>query len=354
MQKVILTTIIIILVGVLTLLAVFYFEDGKAGQVIKKITGDQVSLISKFSSNAVGSRKGIIRLSNDGVSTYGIVPDKKNVAFFDRNGVFKIVNFTGDFKFKGEGSFTDNIIGGVWAKAKMEAIVTTINSDGVQRTFYDYLNGKTKILSKNIQDISFSKDGERIVYGFFDEITYEGNISTSRTDGSSFIVLFKTRLSNMEINWPQNDLISFYKKTLNKSERVDLFKINNKGEELEKILTAKKSLRVTWAPDGKSFIYSVYDNDKNHLYYKFLESSDEQRLDVNTSADQCTWSRTNTNIICFVDSSFYKINVLDGSKDKIHNLGGDSDIKNLELNSSEDFLFFINNNDGQLYSLPLE
>ncbi len=350
-QKVVLITVIVILVGTLTLLAVFYFGGNDTKQTIKDLAGDQVSLISRFTDTIKEPGKTLTRISSDGVSTYGIVPNGRKVAFFDSNGIFKIADLIGNLDYEGESTLANNIRDGVWSLTEMKAIITTVSSDGVRRVFYDYRNGEVDSINDGIQDIVFSRDGKRIAYNFFDEATYEGNISISKADGSAYVMLLKTRLLDAQVDWPKDDLITFYKRSSNPKERVELFKMNNKGEELEKILTDKLLLRVLWAPDGKSLIYSENTDDQNHLYYKFIESGEERDLDINVMADQCAWSKTNIDIICFDNNRFYKINVLDNSKKEVYKLHGEADVKNLTITPTEDYLLFINN--GQLYSLPL-
>jgi len=350
-QRIILITIIVILTGALTLLAVFYFSDDNTKQVIKDIAGNQVSLISKFSNTATDSKKALVRISDNGASTYGVLPDNNRIAFFDNNGAFNIATLEGDSILEGTIPLTSNIRDGIWSPTKLEAILTAVNTSGVQRILYDYQNGSISSIDDDIQDIAFSQDGEYIVYNFFDTATYEGNISISRTDGSSHVMLFKTRLPEVQVDWPTDKLISFYKKSSNNRERVELFKMTDRGENLEKILTDKYLLRVLWSPDGKSLIYSENDDDKNHLYYKFIQNNEEINLEMNVSAEQCAWSNTNVDIICFNDGHFYKINVLDGSKEKIYRIGGSPDIKKLTITLSGKYLLFINN--GQLYSLAL-
>jgi dipeptidyl aminopeptidase/acylaminoacyl peptidase len=350
-QRIILIAIIVILTGALTLLTVFYFSDDDTKQTIKDIAGDQVSLISKFSNTVTESKNTLTRISDNGAPTYGVLPDGNRIAFFDNDGAFNIATLEGDSILEGTVPLASNIRNAVWSPTELEAIITSVSSNGVQKIFYDYRNGKINSIDSDIQDIAFSQDGKYIVYNFFDTDTYEGNISLSRTDGTSYVMLFKTRLPDVKIDWPTDDLVTFYKRSSNDRERVELFRMTDRGEDLEKILTDKYLLRVLWAPDGKSLIYSDKSDDRNHLYYKFMKNSDETNLEMNVSAEQCAWSNTNVNIICFDDGHFYKINVLDGSKEKIYRIGGSSDVKKLTVTSSGEYLLFINN--GQLYSLSL-
>jgi len=353
-QKGVLITIILILIVAVALLASFYLGDDETKQVIKDLAEGQASLISRFTDTTSDELQNkVVRLSDDSIVTYGIVPDNKNIAFFDENGSFNIVDYIGNVIFEGEGPQIANVRSGVWSPTKMEVIITAIDPSGVRKIFYDYQNGRLEYIDSDIQNLAFSQDGERIVYNFFDKNMYVGNISISRANGSSHVSIFKTRLSDILLDWPKEDLITFYKKSLNPRENVELFRIDNKGEGLEKILPDKKSLKVLWAPDGKSLIYSESDEDQDYLYYKFMEDGKERDLEINITVDKCAWSNTNVNIICFYDNSFYKISVLDGSRKKVYSLRGDADVKNLKFTPSGEYLLYIDNNNGYLYSLVL-
>ncbi|MDX1427281.1 MAG: hypothetical protein R3206_05595 [Salegentibacter mishustinae] len=353
MQKFILVTVIIILVSVLALLTVFYLDKDGAKQVLETIGDTQTSLISKFQSSKDGSTiNNLIRISDEGASTYTVTPGGKELVYFDRNGVFKIVDFVGNFSFKGENPFAENVAEGVWAKNKLEGIVTTIESDGIRKLLYDYLNGRTSVLNNSIQNVDYSPDGERIVYSFFDKETYEGNISIARSDGTGFVNIFKTRLPDIDLDWVKDDLITFYKKTSG-DDLVSLFKIDNKGEGFENILNSKAGLRVLWAPDGKSMVYSIRVNDSYGLHYREYESGVDAKLNLSVSAEKCVWSKSNIHVICFEEETFYKVNVVDGSKDKIYSLADGVKAYDLRLSPQEDYLFFISTKDGQLYSLSI-
>jgi len=351
MQRFLLITIIFILSGILIYLAFFYFSEDFSNKTAG-IAEDGYSLLSQFRKTLL-SQPSVIRISDNGAQAYGIIPGNKGVAYFDMDGKFSISDFIGSEKQTVSESVGGKVLQSLWFSNKMEVILTLITQNGLGKLYYDYQNGKATLLDNRIQNISFSPDNSKLAYNFFDDNTYDGSISISRVDGSSFVKIFKTRLSDIKIQWPQENLISFHKAP-SEDEPIDLFTIDNEGENFTKLLENKKGLKVVWSPDGKNLIYSVNNGRETQLNYMFIESRKEKELGLNTSADQCVWGKDNSNIICYLNRTFYLLNVLDNSKEELYQFRAGLQIKEMKLSPLENYLLFINQEDGQLYSLVLK
>lgn len=92
---------------------------------------------------------------------------------------------------------------------ELVAIVSAEKS--IPRNYYfDLKNNKRTELPRDAQDITFSPDGRKIAYFFYDGETGEGGILTAAPDGSDSKAIFRTRIKNLDLAWPRNDLIIFY------------------------------------------------------------------------------------------------------------------------------------------------
>lgn len=79
--------------------------------------------------------------------------------------------------------------------------------------YFDLENNQKTKLPKNIKSIAFSPDGKKLAYYFYDDKTSQGNISTAELDGLNFESIFLTRIKDLNLVWPENELLVFYLKS---------------------------------------------------------------------------------------------------------------------------------------------
>lgn len=79
--------------------------------------------------------------------------------------------------------------------------------------YFDLENNRKTELPKNIRSAAFSPSGEKLASYFYDDKTSQGSISIAEPDGSNFKSIFLTRIKDLNLIWPENELIVFYSKS---------------------------------------------------------------------------------------------------------------------------------------------
>lgn len=348
MQKAVILITIITLASVLAFLLFFSFNENRS---VSDVIPIDSSLLSQFKKEAKKDSNVLVRISDNGVTTFGIYSENKGVVYLDRNNNLNLTSFEGLADDSVDRHRISNqILRGLWSDKIPAVILTTIDNGIIKNYLYRYLDKSFDALNGNIQNISFSPNGERIVYNFFDKETQLGNISISNPDGSLFVSIFKTRIPSMKVYWPKDNLVAFHKDSLN--EEVDLFTIDNKGEKFKRVLKDKAGLKVSWSIDGDQLVFSETEENPGLHYFNLL-TKEEEFLDTKTTADKCVWKANNVDVICYEDSKFIKINTIDKSKEEVYNLRAKVEVNNIKLTPDGKYILFINGGDGQLYSLLL-
>jgi len=289
-----------------------------------------------------------IRLTSREVISFELTADGKEIMFFDgsSDSILK-TNYQATYikpLYNLESRGINNII---WSPLK-SASINYFNSGA--KKYINHITDQVKELDQNIKGVVFSKDGRKIAYHYFASLS-NGNISISNPDGSDFKTLIKTRISDIKIQWPSENIISFY----NLSEPSNLFSLNISNQELTKLVDPLYNFSVLWSPDGKSLIYSGSGSsqEKPSLYYYHPENQQPVKFELNTFASSCTWSIDSSTIFCSDQTGFWKIDVKSKAKENIYqNSGYFGD--NLILSPLENYLVFKNKKDGFLYSLPIK
>lgn len=245
----------------------------------------------------------------------------------------------------------NNLLRILWSPNKEEVMGFYNDSGKERKTYFNHTTKQSNDLDSKIYDLAFSPDGKNIAYGLYEQKTEKGGIFISKPDGIIPKEILNTRIKKAEIGWLDNNLIYFYKDS--PTEVVDLFILDVNKKQLTTMVETVQNLEVNFAPDKKTLLFSgalLFDKE-NSLMLKPLNEEIE-KLDLNISANDCTWSLDNEIIICSLLDGFWKINTKTKEKTKFFSDLNYSSNK-LFLSPLENYLIFINKKDGLLYSLPL-
>jgi hypothetical protein len=234
---------------------------------------------------------------------------------------------------------------------------------------------KGKFLSSTIKEIAVSPKADKIfTYSLEDG---KGIGYTSGFDESKKVKVFESPLTQVSIDWPEENTLTLATKPSGVSSGF-FYSIDLKKPVLKKLLGALPGLTAKMSADGKKVIYST--GGAQGFKTSLLNTKDlsTQELVIKTIADKCVWSKLHpTEAYCAVPTEFpqgtypdawYKgdvafndqiwlldsttgdvtlvANLLNLSKDLI-------DVINPILDPKENFLYFMNKRDLTLWSLDL-
>ena len=358
-SKNVLITLIGVLIGLVTFLGGYILarKDGTPQSAsIYQLERFNNKTATEGIIDNIGSERSVLeRLSTVKVLNPTISESGREVVYFEK-GTGKILS--ADFSGKSTNIVSGEIINDLndanWSKNGIQVI---FNQQG-KYTYFNVKTGARSKLNQNISHVTWSRDGKKIAYLFYDDKTGEGNISIASPDGSSFKNVFKTRAQNLKLNWPKENLLSFYAPFgLDKS----LFLLNFETGKLEKILDQLDDLEILWSPDGSHLLYSYRDRDNlSRTKLLDLEKQIDLEIDLLTSTDKCVWTLDSLSIYCGAEkeAGFENLYQLDLVKKEFGLIFKSSVAEPMTISSPllspiENYFFFIDQQDSYLYGIKL-
>jgi Tol biopolymer transport system component len=332
-----------------------------AGYLIshKDFTGQPANLgadniLNKFDEKQAqreSAPKDLVALSKGAVISPTLSKEKDSVIYYDQKDgrVFQVNPV--DLKEKLiSGTLLSNLVKTVWSPNKKEVVSIFYGSDGERFRYFNYQTRKVVDLGALVRSATFSPDGSRLAY--FRSQAQNGTIYVSAPDGDAPKKIIDTRLSELDLYWPSQDMLAF------KTEiegRDNIFILSTTGS-LTKLLDADGQIDSLWSPDGKKLLYSVKEENQTMLYVKDIPSMTTQSLEVSTTASRCAWSIDGSYVICSIPRSgsggedIYKIGA-NGTKELIASPKKSIVVKQLMLTALEEFIIMVSDLDGKVYSL---
>ena len=146
------------------------------------------------------------------------------------------------------------------------------------------------------------------------------------------------------------------------------------GGVLSKVIGGVNGLTTKMSPDGKNVLYSVSTDTGLALHILHLRDGSDVNTGLATLPEKCVWTADSASVYCgasatlasaaYPDSwyqgsahfndAIWQISAASGTTTQLSDgEGNDLDMTQLELDSKDSFLFFINKNDGSLWSFDL-
>ena len=362
-SKTTLIVLIVILTSLITFLGGYLVsQKNNSGQTAN------ISNLGRFSANnsqSVSNKSSVPklnRISTVKVFSPTISESGEKVIYFEKeSGKILATDFSGESATTLNGNTNKTAYSAVWAKDGYEAIISESSKGSSKEVYFNIKNGQLSELNKNVSRAVWSKDGQKIAYLYFDYQNGTGNISIANPDGSSFKNVFATRSGNLNLDWPKENIISFYGPGAD-SDTSDLFMLNIENGQLEKVLDSLKGLQMLWSPDGSHLLYS-YQDDSGEKKVKLLDLTQKNELDIDllASANKCVWTLNSLSLYCggkkevSEKENLYQLDLAKKEFGLIFETLA-TDTINLEhpiLSPTENLLLFVNKADEYLYSINI-
>lgn len=324
-------------------------SSNSSGNILDKFSDQNKDTAN--SPEALLRGKEIIVLSKREVISPVISKEKDSVLYYEK-GTGKVFEVT--LKDLRESPVSDaplaNLIKTIWSPSRKEVISLFYSPKGNRYKYFGYKTRASVDLGADIKSLSFSPVGSRIAY--FGAKDNSQGIFISQPDGSSFKQLLPSRLENIEVYWPSDNLLAFKTGATDGSE---LYSLSLLGE-IRKILDSRDGLEVKWSEDGSRVLFSQETGSGVGLFYKDPSSDSEADLKVSTSASKCDWGVGGKSVVCGVPRSsasgdeIYEIG-LDRTKKLISSPTQRLDVSELFLSGLDDHVVILNSLDNRLYVL---
>jgi hypothetical protein len=235
------------------------------------------------------------------------------------------------------------------------------------------LNGS--FLSKNIKEITYSEDKDKIFYIVPGGYGSVGIISNP--DGSKKVQILDSPISEWRVQWPKVDTIALTTKT-SFDVPGHLYFLDVETEQLESVLSDISGLTTLVDSNAEKVLFTHNQANRLLLSVFDIDKGEVTDLPLWALAEKCVWSEKNSIIIYCGVSNFipraesldlwyqglttfsdnvWKIDVETQTAEVLVNpfdiAGEEIDLIKPTLSENEDYLFFINKKDSSLWQLKI-
>lgn len=244
-----------------------------------------------------------------------------------------------------------------------------------EREAIEYVAGVTgEFFPENIETLNVSRDGKGMFYfnpvaggvsGIYYNFGTKAKKELWRTGLTEWIADFGSE-SKINITTKSSGLVEGYS-----------YMLDTKTSDLSRNIGGNKGLTTLLSPDGKKMIYSVYENSKLSTFIFDLVTQKSVAVSPSTLPEKCTWTNDSKKIYCGAsvksvqilypddwykgkatfDDAIWVIDLTDFTGNIVYDIFSKSnkriDITNINLNSKNDYLMFVNKKDGTLWGYDL-
>ncbi|OGN06435.1 MAG: hypothetical protein A2669_01570 [Candidatus Yanofskybacteria bacterium RIFCSPHIGHO2_01_FULL_48_25b] len=187
----------------------------------------------------------------------------------------------------------------LWSPDKNRVITVTQKRTGPAYTFFDYHTREFGDLGRNIGSAVFSPDSRRIA--LFRTKDSGSEIQISDFNGRNSRTLLKTRLENVRLFWPRENMLAFTASDYDQTSQ-SFYALSPEGELME-LASGAENLSAQWSHDGSRVIFSQREGDRYVLGLYDTAAKKTLVLPLGARASDCAWSLDGTKIYCSIQTS---------------------------------------------------
>ncbi len=305
------------------------------------------------------------------VVSLALNPAGDKVLFYKKDGGGL---FTSDFSGKNQEKISNltivGLIEALWTKTGDRAAVFYLDRDTL-KGFIQVGTSSVTALPQDIKSFSWSPDGKSLTY-----LTHRDarlNLIITDSSGRNPKTLYSTLILDAQISWITPDRIAFQTAPSGLAEGF-LFTLSRSSGILARTLGPLFGLTSLWSPDGSRVLIASTDSNGRNIGLTLHDSSGKSlfNLTPSTLPEKCFWAKTNE-IYCAVPQTILvgavwpddylrgEVNTSDRivlfnleKKTVTEILSSDLDVSSIVVSKNQDYLFFIDREDGIPWSLKLK
>ncbi|MCR4279807.1 MAG: hypothetical protein NUV82_00065 [Candidatus Komeilibacteria bacterium] len=246
---------------------------------------------------------------------------------------------------------------------------------------YDFRRDKQISLPPELEDFSFDNSGDKIAAKAITGQADNNWVVTANYDGSGlkFIEHLGDKKDDVQINWsPAGEIIATYREGID-FERQEVYPIGQSGGNIKSLVTDGRGFEGSWSPQGDYMLYSVYNTSSSYKPTLYLADmggdytgSFKLNFGINTWSHKCTFGIDSRKVYCAVpeklpqlsgifpelvgesNDQFYEIDLSTGGRRLLGiPQGAGVNATQLNISAAGDVVYFVDQNTGQLKSMPL-
>lgn len=330
----------------------------------KKAPETETVLIARFVDSAVGTMLDVAPRKKESVvaRSKGVIPGVVE-AFFDDTATKVVMRYLKD-KTKIETYLAELVLPKIDLTLSLEEINNLSKLGSITGTY----------LPDNIKTISLSRDKKNIFYMNPDKGNVVGFVYNFANKKKKEI--FKSPITEWVADFTGTSKINI---TTSSSGQVPgySYSLGNPSGTISKNIGGELGLTTLMSPDGKKLLFSVSTNNSVSTFVLDIATGSKTSISPSTIPEKCVWTKDSKKIYCAApakaingllpddwykgkisfDDVLWSIDMRDMSGNIIYDFISKNNEKidaiNLQLNSSEDYLGFINKKDGILWGFDL-
>jgi Tol biopolymer transport system component len=268
--------------------------DTNTNRVVNRNTNQSTSnnngtTLPDIAQIAAGGATLVNDVTSTRVSSGKPTADRTGYVYYDRDAKkFYNVGLNGEkTELSNQAFYEVNNI--VWSASGQTAILSY--PDG-SKVFFDFRTNQATTLPKEMKEVSFSGNGDKIAYEFVGTSDSERWLAVSKPDGSEQQIIepIGDKAASVEVNWsPDSQVVATYRESVGVNQE-EIYFIGQNGENFKSMVVDGSGFTSKWSPDGKQLLYSVYNSASGYRPTLWLASGQRDSVGANAVNLQiATW-----------------------------------------------------------------